>query len=170
MKLLVGFQTLEHGREPRGRLRLFINFIEHGAPRRGACRAPSAQHYSPGTHESIPANLTLSTEFSRYALIHVLIRLVRMTFRPEAVDTFLSVFDESSPRIRAYPGCRHLELWQDSTYPNIFTTMSHWEDDASLERYRSSSLFTATWARTKPLFAARPEALSHFMVRAHPSD
>lgn len=93
-----------------------------------------------------------------------------MTFRPEAVDTFLSVFDESSPRIRAYPGCRHLELWQDSTYANIFTTVSHWEDDAALERYRSSSLFTATWARTKPLFAARPEALSHVMARAHPSD
>lgn len=169
MKLLVGFRSLEQGREPRGRLRLSINFIERGARRHDACRAPWARHYWPGTHEMM-AGHTPSLALSRYALIHVLIRLVRMTFRPEAVDTFLSVFDESSPRIRAYPGCRHLELWQDANYPNIFTTISHWENDAALERYRSSSLFTATWARTKPLFAARPEALSHVMARGHPAD
>lgn len=93
-----------------------------------------------------------------------------MTFRPDAVDAFLSVFDESSPRIRAFPGCHHLELWQDASYPNVLTTMSHWEDDAALERYRSSSLFRATWARTRPLFAARPQAYSHVLARSHPRE
>ena len=92
-----------------------------------------------------------------------------MTFRPEAVDTFIGVFDESAPRIRAFPGCLHLELWQDVSYPNILTTLSHWKDDAALEKYRSSQLFKATWARTKPLFAARPEAFSHYLARSHDS-
>lgn len=92
-----------------------------------------------------------------------------MTFRPDAVDTFLRIFDDSSPRIRAFPGCHHLELWQDASYPNIFTTMSEWDDDAALERYRKSDLFRGTWSRTKPLFAAKPDARSHRLARAHPS-
>lgn len=99
----------------------------------------------------------------------MLIRLVRMTFRPEAVDTFLSIFDDSSPRIRAFPGCHHLELWQDASYPNIFTTMSMWENEAALERYRASDFFKGTWSRTKPHFAAKPTALSYHLARPHTS-
>lgn len=99
----------------------------------------------------------------------VLIRLVRMTFRPDEVQTFLSIFDDSSPRIRAFPGCHHLELWQDTSFPNILTTMSRWEDEAALERYRASGLFTGTWARTKPLFASRPEVHSYDLARPHPA-
>ncbi len=41
----------------------------------------------------------------------MLIRLVRMTFRPDALEAFLALFDASAPQIRAFPGCRHLELW-----------------------------------------------------------
>lgn len=100
----------------------------------------------------------------------VLVRLVRMTFRPDRLDTFLSIFDESAPRIRAYPGCTHLELLQDAAFPNILTTLSHWDDDAALQQYRSSNLFRGTWARTKPLFAAPPEAISHFLLRPGPNE
>ena len=90
-----------------------------------------------------------------------------MTFHPDQVDAFLSVFDHSAPRIRAFPGCRYLELLQDATYPNVMTTLSHWDDDAALQRYRSSDLFRGTWAHTKPLFAAPPRASSHLLVRRH---
>ena len=88
-----------------------------------------------------------------------------MTFRPDRLESFLRLFDESSPRIRSFPGCRHLELLADEAYPNVLTTLSHWDDDGALQRYRSSSLFRATWARTKPLFAAPPAATSHHVIR-----
>ena len=95
----------------------------------------------------------------------MLIRLVRMTFHPDALGDFLEIFDASAPQIRAFPGCHHLELWQDERYPNIFTTYSHWTDADALNRYRHSDLFKETWARTKPLFAAPPRARSQQVLR-----
>jgi quinol monooxygenase YgiN len=95
----------------------------------------------------------------------MLVRIVRMTFHPRELDTFLALFDASAPKIRAFPGCRHLELWQDARFPNIVTTCSHWATDDALEQYRQSELFRETWARTKPLFVAPPEAFSHRVLR-----
>lgn len=88
-----------------------------------------------------------------------------MTFRPEALEAFLEIFDASAPQIRAFPGCHHLELWQDTRYPNILTTFSRWDDEAALDRYRHSDLFKTTWAKTKPLFAAPPRAFSQHVLR-----
>jgi len=95
----------------------------------------------------------------------VLIRLVRMTFHPDTLDDFLEIFDASAPQIRAFPGCHHLELWQDDRYRNILTTYSHWSDADALNRYRHSDLFKQTWAKTKPLFAASPRAWSQQVLR-----
>lgn len=92
----------------------------------------------------------------------VLIRLVRMTFRPDALEDFAALFAQSSPKIRAAAGCAHLELWRDARYPNILTTYSHWADADALDAYRHSELFRSTWARTKPLFAAPPHAVSYY--------
>ena len=83
-----------------------------------------------------------------------------MTFREEEVDTFLSVFNSAKEKIRAYPGCLHLELWRDKAAPNAYLTYSHWTGEAALENYRHSSLFKETWAKTKPLFSAPPKAFS----------
>ena len=94
----------------------------------------------------------------------MLIRTVRMTFRPDRLAAFLAIFDASAPRIRAFAGCRHLALWEDAHYPNILTTYSHWEDEAALNRYRESTLFRSTWAQTKPLFAAPPVAHSQQLL------
>lgn len=91
-----------------------------------------------------------------------------MTFRPRDLEAFLQIFDESAPRIRAFPGCQHLELWQDTRFDNQLTTYSHWDSADALERYRQSSLFRETWARTKPLFAAPPQAFSHTCLRPQP--
>lgn len=91
-----------------------------------------------------------------------------MTLHPDRVDTFLSMFDETAPRIRAFPGCTHLELLQDDGFPNVLTTVSHWDHDEALQRYRSSSLFQGTWTRTRPLFAAAPEAYSNHVLRTDP--
>ena len=52
----------------------------------------------------------------------MLIRVVRMTFRKEAVAAFLENFDANKEKIRNFPGCIHLELWQDENHKNIFLT------------------------------------------------
>ena len=94
----------------------------------------------------------------------MLLRTVRMTFDPARLGDFLALFAEARPKIAAAPGCRHLELWQDARFPNVLTTFSRWDDDAALQAYRRSELFTTTWARTTPLFAAAPVAHSQHVV------
>ena len=94
----------------------------------------------------------------------MLIRIVRMTFRPEEVPTFRAIFEESKQKIREQPGCTYLELWQDTQQPQVFITHSHWASEAALEQYRQSELFRGTWARTKVLFAEKPVAFSAQVV------
>jgi quinol monooxygenase YgiN len=87
-------------------------------------------------------------------------RLVKMTFRPEEIPAFLAIFAESSPHIRAFAGCQHLELWRSQEFDHILFTFSIWESAAALAGYRQSDLFRATWAKTKVLFADQPAAWS----------
>jgi quinol monooxygenase YgiN len=89
-----------------------------------------------------------------------LIRIVRLTFIPEKVNTFLEIFNNSKEKIRNFENCLHLELLQDIQNPAIFTTYSHWKDENALNIYRDSELFKTTWAKTKILFADKPIAVS----------
>jgi quinol monooxygenase YgiN len=94
-------------------------------------------------------------------------RIVKMTFRPEAAEVFLrDVFEPSKARIRAFEGCRHMELLRHSSRPEVLFTLSHWESEAALEAYRQSALFRDTWAKTKALFAEKAEAWSLEIVDA----
>lgn len=90
----------------------------------------------------------------------MLIRIVRMTFRPEERENFLSLFDENKEKIRHFPGCTHLELLEDYNDPNVFSTYSYWNDETDLNAYRHSDLFAKVWANTKSKFAAKPIAFS----------
>ena len=83
-----------------------------------------------------------------------------MTFKENEVSNFLKVFESVKSKIRHFEGCQHLELWQEKTNPHILFTYSWWADDVCLENYRQSDLFATTWAQTKILFAAKPEAWS----------
>ncbi|MDB5253329.1 MAG: antibiotic biosynthesis monooxygenase [Flaviaesturariibacter sp.] len=85
-------------------------------------------------------------------------RIVKMIFRDEAVEAFTALFDERKERIRACPGCSHLELWQDRKRPSVFFTFSRWDDEAALDAYRRSPFFEETWTMTRALFAERAEA------------
>ena len=86
-------------------------------------------------------------------------RIVKLTFRPEAVETFRNdVFESSKARIRAFPGCQHMELLQQLEHPNVLFTFSIWDNANALEAYRNSDLFRTTWARTKAGFAEKAEA------------
>lgn len=90
----------------------------------------------------------------------MLVRIVRMTFREEETADFRALFDASKQRIRAFPGCLHLELLRDLAQPTVYVTYSHWESPEALEHYRRSELFKVTWAATKALFAAPAVAYS----------
>ena len=89
-----------------------------------------------------------------------LIRVVRMTFRPEEVLAFLENFEAHKILIRNFPGCRHLELWRDENQKNIFITYSHWENEEALNQYRDSELFKSVWSFTRSLFSEKPQAWS----------
>lgn len=90
----------------------------------------------------------------------MIIRIVKMTFRPETIDDFREVFQHSAAHIRAFPGNRGLQLLQSSNDQSIFFTYSKWENDEALQSYRNSPLFETTWAKTKVLFGGKPEAWS----------
>ncbi|SFB55030.1 putative quinol monooxygenase [Algoriphagus aquimarinus] len=90
----------------------------------------------------------------------MLIRIVRMTFKHEAVAAFLENFNANKKSIRNSPGCHHLELWQDENDKNIFLTHSHWESEEKLNQYRDSELFKSVWTFTKALFSEKPQAFS----------
>lgn len=88
-------------------------------------------------------------------------RIVKMTFRPKATQAFLDeVFEPSKSHIRAFPGCRHMELLRHTELPDVLCTFSLWDSEDALNVYRHSELFKDTWAKTKALFAEKAEAWS----------
>ncbi len=90
----------------------------------------------------------------------MIIRVVKMTFAPDKLGDFLKLFTEVKNKIQHCEGCQHLELLQDTYNTSVIFTYSHWETEAQLEKYRKSELFKTTWAKTKILFADKPEAWS----------
>lgn len=90
----------------------------------------------------------------------MIVRIVQMTFDPAKTGEFLNVFQSVSDQIRAFPGCRHLELWHAHDPANVYMTYSIWESQQALDHYRFSDLFKSTWSATKVLFSAPPLAFS----------
>jgi len=90
----------------------------------------------------------------------MLVRIVKMGFDPDKIETFLQNFEKRKTRIRGFQGCMFLELYRDKNNPNQFFTYSYWTDEAALENYRNSSLFKELWAETKIYFNQKPEAWS----------
>ena len=81
-----------------------------------------------------------------------------MTFRNEAVQTFITeVFEQSKARIRAFEGCRHMELVRHKTSPNLLFTLSIWDDEAALENYRASALLLIPGPKPKPCSRKKPK-------------
>ena len=85
-------------------------------------------------------------------------RIVKLTFQPERVTDFQTIFEESKEKIAAFEGCQYLELLREKSKGNIFFTYSFWESEEALNNYRHSELFQTTWAKTKLLFSDKPEA------------
>jgi quinol monooxygenase YgiN len=90
----------------------------------------------------------------------MLVRIVKMTFKPEKIDLFLEIFDVNKEKIRNSKGCSLLELYRDKTNTNIFFTYSYWNTEDDLENYRNSELFDDLWSKTKILFNDKAQAWS----------
>jgi quinol monooxygenase YgiN len=90
----------------------------------------------------------------------MIIRIVKMEFKPEKTDEFLSIFNQSHDKIRSSKGCMNLSLVRDINDPGIFFTISHWESSEALDAYRKSNLFISTWSKTKILFKEKAQAWS----------
>lgn len=87
-------------------------------------------------------------------------RIVQLTFQEHLVDEFLKTFETSGPKIRAMEGCQYVDLVQDKYRPYMFFTISKWDNEESLEAYRSSELFLGTWKKIKLLFSLPAHAWS----------
>ena len=88
------------------------------------------------------------------------VRIVKMSFKAEAINDFLENFNQKKDYIRNFEGCRFLELYRDKTDTNVFFTYSYWNSETDLENYRHSDLFKTVWSKTKPLFNDKPQAWS----------
>ncbi|HWY13167.1 MAG TPA: antibiotic biosynthesis monooxygenase family protein [Bacteroidia bacterium] len=87
-------------------------------------------------------------------------RIVKMSFQPDKVEEFKTIFKTNWKLIAGFKGCSHVELLQDKIHPNIFFTFSIWENENDLNVYRDSELFEKVWSRTKVLFNDKPQAWS----------
>jgi heme-degrading monooxygenase HmoA len=83
-----------------------------------------------------------------------------MHFTEAGVEEFLEIFNANKVAIRNFEGCTHLQLLRDKDDPTVFTTLSHWESEENLEKYRKSELFGKVWGRVKSLFSERTIAFS----------
>lgn len=90
----------------------------------------------------------------------MIIRIVKMEFQEEHIESFKALFNNTREKIAASQGCKDLYLLYDIDSPNIFMTYSIWESASDLARYRNSPLFNSTWDIVKKWFSAKPQAWS----------
>lgn len=90
----------------------------------------------------------------------MIVRLVKMVIVTPQINQFVDIFKNAETKIAKMQGCISVHLHQDIHQPQIFFTISKWDNESSLEDYRKSELFIDTWKRVKPLFEIKAEAWS----------
>ena len=90
----------------------------------------------------------------------MIIRIVKLQFKEEELESFLTYFDGICHQIRNFEGCQKLEMLQQTNQPNVIFTYSNWDSEDALENYRVSELFQTFWAVAKAKFSGKPEAWS----------
>ncbi len=78
----------------------------------------------------------------------------------EKVDESISFASSLKPKIKAFEGCRHLDILQDVNNKNILFSYSLWDTEEHLNLYRNSDFFKASWPKIKEWFSEKPEAWS----------
>lgn len=90
----------------------------------------------------------------------MILRIVKMKFKPEKCDEFLQLFERYHSQISGFKNCHGVELLQDIHDPSVYFTYSKWESEDDLNHYRNSELFKGVWSQTKALFDQKAEAWS----------
>lgn len=90
----------------------------------------------------------------------MLIRIVKMSFKPEHHIDFITQFESKRHLIAASNGCLGVELLRDISNPSLFFTYSTWQSETDLNSYRNSDLFNEVWNTVKQWFNDKPEAWS----------
>jgi len=83
-----------------------------------------------------------------------------MKFREEEVDNFLNAFKSVEHHIRNFNGCKGLQLLQQTDDPLPFSLIACGIQKKAYITTVFSELFKNTWAKTRILFADKPEAWS----------
>jgi quinol monooxygenase YgiN len=91
-----------------------------------------------------------------------LTRVVKLTLDPQYIESFKAVFVGHKQGIAQMEGCISLQAYQDHKEPNIFFTISQWQDEHALDNYRYSEFFKALWSTVKPMFTAK--AMAHSLT------
>lgn len=89
-----------------------------------------------------------------------MIRIVKLTFKPEYRDDFLKFISFHKDKIQNFEGCCGVDFLNSIDNANVFFTYSTWENERYLEKYRNSSLFQMVWTEVKQWFGDKPEAWS----------
>jgi quinol monooxygenase YgiN len=87
-------------------------------------------------------------------------RIVKLTIMENSAEDFLKIIDMISKDIVAFPGCRSLQILKAKGNKNIYFSISDWDDEIALNRYRNSEFFRSHWQEQKKLFSDKPEAWS----------
>ncbi|MDX2129197.1 MAG: antibiotic biosynthesis monooxygenase family protein [Chloroherpetonaceae bacterium] len=91
----------------------------------------------------------------------MIVRMVRMTFKPEEVSRFLALYTSIAPKIKAVEGCHSVGLYHDVDAEFTYATISAWESKEALESYRQSDFFKETWAKVKMMQSSKAVAHSY---------
>lgn len=90
----------------------------------------------------------------------MILRIVKMHFKPEETNHFLEFFRGIQSNIEAMPGLVDLKIMRDADNHNQVFTLSTWNSPDDLENYRNSALFEEVWPQTKAMFTEKAEAWS----------
>ena len=85
-------------------------------------------------------------------------RIVKLEFREDKIDEFLSFFDTIKNVVNEFPGCHGMILYHDVNDPTTVMTYSRWDSQESLNQYRNSTEFGKIWPKIKPWFHKKPQA------------
>jgi quinol monooxygenase YgiN len=86
-------------------------------------------------------------------------RVVKIHFQKEKIAEFLAFFETIKWKVAQQENCLGMKLLQDKNKPEIVFTYSLWKEEAALERYRDSALFSEeVWPKIKPWFKEKAEA------------
>jgi (4S)-4-hydroxy-5-phosphonooxypentane-2,3-dione isomerase len=90
----------------------------------------------------------------------MIIRIVKLNIKSSEIQNFKNTFNKNRSKIIGFKGCIDVDLLQDKSNASIFFTYSKWENENSIENYRSSNIFKGIWSTVKPFFNEKAQAWS----------